>query len=230
MIGVITTILLAAQPQANTPQGAPLRSDDPPSRELSAAHDLFYQDENRRLTPDARAAMHRFGSCVVSNSRDLASRTIRSDFTSQRYRSALRQVSQNNSGCFRQSGRLSATGLMFAGALAEALLRQGTTPINVRLARAADAPATMAFSQSDRVSLCTVRSVPDQAAALFASSPGSEAEQAAIVALAPAVRLCSQGGPEVRATPAGLRAMLATAAFRTVADLPESPAVVSLGN
>lgn len=217
MSGLLIALAVAAQPPQQPPE-PPLRSDMPPERQLSPAHDLFYEDLERNLTPQALVALRSFGQCVVSNSRDMAARTIRSDFTSRRYRNALRQLARNNQGCLRVRGRLSGTGLMFAGAVAEALLREDPAPINVRLARAADSPPPPAYAPTDRVALCTVRSVPDQVASLFASEPGSGGENDAIAALAPAVRLCSQGGPEVQVPPAGLRAMLATAAYRVVTN------------
>jgi hypothetical protein len=220
-------ITLALLLQSQTPQQPqPLRPEGPPARQLTPAHDLF--DENTRVpSPAARTALHRFSRCVVGNSRELAARTLRDDFTSQRYRTSLRQLSRNNEGCFRQSGRMRAGGLMFAGALAEALLEGSSTRLNVRLARAVAAPATRHFSQSDRVAICTVRSVPDQIGSLLATEPGGAAEEAAVAELHPVMRMCAQGGAEIRSPAAGVRAMLATAAFRSIENGPEGSAAAA---
>lgn len=211
---VLVALILAAQAPSQ-PQPQPLPSGDPPPRELTPGHDLFYED-SRVPTPAARAAIHAFGRCVVGNSRELAARTLRDDFTTQRYRSSLRLLSRNNEGCFRQSGGMRFSHLILAGAMAEALLKESSTPLNTRLARAAASGPTPSFSLTDRVAVCTVRSVPDQVAALFATEPGGAGEDAAVATLVPVMRICAQGSAEIRGTAAGMRAMLATAAFRAI--------------
>jgi hypothetical protein len=67
------------------------------------------------------------------------------------------------------------------------------------------------------MALCVVRSVPDDIARLFATEVGSDAEAQALRALEVRARACAQGGPRLTIAPAGLRAMFATASFRTVA-------------
>lgn len=216
MTPILFALALAAQPAPAPAAERPLPSDFPPPRELTAAHDIFYQEEDRQLRPAAHMEIHAFGRCAASNSPEIASRMLRQDFTSQAYRSSIRQLSRNNEGCFRRRGRMQFAPLLLAGAVAEAFLVRTETPLNVRLARAAAGPATPAFSPSDRVAICTVRSMPDQVAVLLAATPASADEEEAARALAPAVQLCAQGGPQVRATTPGLRAIIATAAFRTV--------------
>ena len=206
-----------APPQAPEP---PLREEFPPSRTLSPAHDM-YEDEFRVPTPAARTELHRFAACVAERSRDLAVETLRRDFTTARYRNALRSLARNNESCFRRRS-LYASGLPFAGSLAEHLLNRDPAPLNVRLARSADQPAPRPFSATDRVSLCVVRSVPDDVARLLATEIGSEAESQAVAALGLAVRVCSQGGPRLVTPAAGLRAIVATAAFRTLHSAAEA--------
>ena len=104
--------------------------------------------------------------------------------------------------------------LILAGAIAERLIEREGGPVNVRLARAALRPATPTFSLSDRAANCVVRSVPDDVARLFDSEVAGDSEAAAADALRPVLAACLGTGQPVEATAAGLRAILATAAFR----------------
>ncbi|MGE3420320.1 MAG: hypothetical protein AB7I42_30075 [Bradyrhizobium sp.] len=212
---LVLGLVLQAQQPAPQPQPPPLRSEGVGGRTITPAHDT-YEREFRLTTPAARAELHGFAGCVVGRSRELAIEVLGHDFTTARYRNALRLLARNNERCFSRRRSLSASGLPFAGSLAEQLLSQNPTPLNVRLARAVAEPAPRAFSASDRISLCVVRSVPDDVARLLAAEMGSTEENDAVAALDLAVRACSQGGPRLETPPAGLRAILATAAFRTV--------------
>lgn len=213
---------LAFQAQQPAPQPPPLRSEGVGGRTITPAHDT-YEQEFRVTTPAARAELHGFAGCVVGQSRQLAIEVLGRDFTTARYRNALRSLARNNERCFSRRRSLYASGLPFAGSLAEQLLGQDPRPLNVRLARAAVEPAPRAFSASDRISICVVRSVPDDVARLLAAEMGGAQENQAVNALELAIQACSQGGPRLVTPPAGLRAMLATAAFRVVQGAP-SPA------
>jgi len=221
MNAMMLALALALQTQPPPQPAPPLRSEGPPSREITPAHDIF-EDEFRVPTPAARIELHGFAACVVERSPELATETLQRDFTSIRYRNALRQLARNNESCFPRRGALRASGLPFAGSLAEHLLEQDQTPLNVRLAHAAGQPALRPFSATDRISLCVVRSVPDDVARLLAAEIGSEEENQAVEALGLAVRVCSQGGPRLVTPAAGLRAIVATAAFRTIHSANEA--------
>lgn len=216
MIGFIVAVLLAAQPQANTPPGAPLRSDDPPSRELTAAHDLFYEDEHRADADGARQALEAFGICLAERNAVVARSTLTMDFNSRAYGNRLRQLYRGNGDCFRERGSMRFGNLALAGAMAERLIERDPAPLNVRLARAALGPAAATYSPTDRIAMCVVRSVPDQVAALFAASVVSTAEAEAARALEPAFNACNQARTRMTMTIAGARAMLATAAYRSL--------------
>lgn len=219
---ILISMALAAQQPAQ-PAQRPLPSDPPRAAEATPAHEIFYQDERSPLSARAREVMHEFGRCAAQRSPDMAARTLSMNFTSTAYRNAMSQLSRNNEGCLDGARRMRGAGLLFAGALAEGLLDRGEAPLNARLARAATGAATPAYSPSDRVAICVVRSVPDQVATLFDTAPASDGEEAAMQQLLPAFEMCAQGGPQVRGNEAGLRAMLATAAFRSVgADIARS--------
>jgi hypothetical protein len=164
----------------------------------------------------ARQAMHRFGTCVADRSPAKASQTLALGFGTHGYRLGLRTLANNNRDCFR-SGRMRSPGLAFAGAIAERLLMRDPAPLNARLARAVAQPASAALSPSDAIAMCVVRSAPDDVARLFSTGVASTAETAAAASLQVAVNLCSRGKPRLETNIEGLRSILATAAFRTLA-------------
>lgn len=211
---LLLSLALTSQPQPPAPQ--PLPSDPPRAAEATPANEIFYQDERAPLNADARSKLLEFGRCAAARSPDMTARTLRMNFTTAAYRNGISQISRNNNGCLQGARRMRGGGLLFAGALAEGLLDRDPAPLNVRLARAAAGAATPAYSPSDRVAICVVRSVPDQVAGLLDTAPASAGEQAAVRELLPAFEMCAQNGPRISSNEAGLRAMLATAAFRTV--------------
>lgn len=217
MTPILIAFALAAQPQPPQPENPPpLQQDVPASRELTPAHDLFY-DDVPVSSAEARIAMQRFGSCVADRSQELAAGTIASDFTTRTYRSRLDRLVQANNDCFRDGGRrMRSSRLLLAGAIAEALIERDAQPLNVRLARAAMQPATRAYSASDQIAICVVRSLPDEVARLMAAEVGSAEEEAATAALAPGLSACAGQNRGVDSNSAGLRAILATAAYRSI--------------
>ena len=211
---ILLALTMIVQNTSPQPNKGPLPADPPPAREMSPAHDLFYEDENKS-SPEARAAIQRFGACVAGRSPELASETLRRDFTTRSYRAGLDRLKRANQDCFRR-GRMRSSSLLFAGAIAEELLERDRQPLNVRLARVASQPAPPAYSLTDRMAICVVRSVPDETGRLFATEVGSAEEDAAARALAPAIVACSALNRPVQVNSAGLRAILATAAFRSL--------------
>ena len=175
----------------------------------------------------ARKTLAGFADCVAAASNGKASELLQRDFRSASYRSGLTALSRNNEGCARQaglSGKMRMATLAFAGALAEGMIERQGKPVNALLARAAAAPAAPTYSFTDTVAMCVVRSAPDQVATLFASDVASDAETAAITALGQPAALCARAAEAKKPlsiSPAGLRAMLATAAFRSIASLKD---------
>lgn len=167
-------------------------------------------------SPGARRAVQQFGACVADQSPEKAARTLAMDFRSPTYRSALNNLARANEGCFGYRGAMRSSRLLFAGAIAERLMARDPAPLNARLVRAAARSSPPARSPSDAIAMCVVRSAPDESARLFASEVASGAEAQAIEVLGIAVRLCSQGQRPLLTNAEGLRAMLATAAFRNV--------------
>ena len=174
-------------------------------------------------TPEGRAALAAFAGCIVRSSPDKVRSALTRDFRTLGYREELKALTVSNHGCLNdwegaqrsRRVKLRAGGLPFAAALAEAMMKRDATPLNVRLVRAAgiDAPT---YSPADKVAMCLARSDPDDAAALLNAPIASGDEVTAAGALAPALKLCTQG-TSVVLEPYGLRAILATASFRLLA-------------
>ncbi len=216
---LLMALMLAAQdPPSPTPPLPPLPTEMPPPRDITPAHSLFYEDADTAQTAaQARTTVHAFGRCVARYSAGMAAETLAMDFRSRAYRTRLRTMANNNrESCFRRRGRMRTDSLLFAGGIAEGLLARDSAPLNARLARAALNPATPSFSPSDTIAVCVVRSVPDDVARLFATEVASEAETQALAAIAPLVEACNRTGRPFSATHPGLRAILATAALRSV--------------
>lgn len=177
-------------------------------------------------TREARLALESYGRCTAERERGEAARVLAMDFTKPTYRTGLRMLSQEaERECAKPAvgpgGVMRGSNLLFAGEVAEALLEAGPDPVGPRLAKAATVTGAQGFSPTDKVALCIVRSVPDQVAGLFATDRESAAETAAIGALDMPLRLCTRAAAittPMTISPAGLRAMLATAAFRSIAS------------
>ncbi|MGN3973159.1 hypothetical protein [Tsuneonella sp. SYSU-LHT278] len=170
-------------------------------------------------TRASRVALEQWAGCVARGSTGEATRVLTMDFTSPAYQRALMTLSRESRDCVRFQGQLRAGGLLFAGEMAEALLEQPGDTLVARLARAATGPETKAFSFTDKVAVCTVRSAPNEVAALFATARDSAEEAAALGQVSAVMGLCAKAAEATKPlsiNPAGLRAMLATAAFRSV--------------
>jgi hypothetical protein len=182
-------------------------------------------DEGAANARGSRIALEQWAGCVARSNVGEATRVLKMDFRSPTYDRALRLLAQDSRDCIRFQGTLRSGGLLFAGELAEALIEQPGEPLVNRLARVAASPAAESFSLTDKVAICTVRSAPNEVAALFASERQSENETAALAQASAVMGLCAKAAEANRPlsiNPAGLRAMLATAAFRSVASLKDN--------
>ncbi|MEG3180568.1 hypothetical protein [Sphingomonas sp. LT1P40] len=222
MIVAALILMLGVQ---ETPQ-PPLPAGDPnPGPRSDRLEDL----EQRRQplpasTPAGLRAIQQFGACVADASTAKARTTLSGDFRTPAYRRAMDQMVEANRMCpsFRGYNRLRASRLLFAGAVAERLIERDGVPVNRELAKAATKPAASSYSPTDTAAMCVVRSVPDDVAKLFATEIATPAEQSAAAGLQPAMAMC-MNSRRVEVTTDGLRAMLATAAFRSIHAASAAP-------
>lgn len=169
----------------------------------------------------ARAALGAFGRCVAAEEPEESARVMGLDFTTARYRTALRLLADEArrdcaDDAVGSGNALRSANLLMAGVIAEGLLGRHAEPLNVRLARAAQA-GVPTYSPTDAIAQCLARSLPDQTARLFASGPASAQEAATAGELQAATPACARvTGTDIRmeASVPALRAMLATATFR----------------
>ena len=204
------------------------RENEIPAVDDSSREKLEYNSERDREAAAARdkegrLAMKAYGQCVARLAPKEAGRVLSMNFTTAAYRTGLKMLSdEGRRSCASASvgkGTMRSPGILFAGELAEALIRSDATPARNALAKAAMAPATPHFSHTDRIAICAVRSAPDQVAALFDTERDSAAETKALNDLSYPVAWCAKAADtkkQLEINPAGLRAMLATAAFRSI--------------
>ena len=169
-----------------------------------------------RSSPEALRTVQSFGTCIADASTAKASATLASDFRTPGYRRAMDQLVEANRLCAASRGwsRMRASRLLLAGAIAERLIERDGNAVNRELARAAALPAASTYSPTDSAAMCVVRSVPDEVGKLFASDIATAQEDAAAAAITPVMARCLNS--PVAITNDGLRAMLATAAFRSI--------------
>ena len=210
---------LAAQVEPSTPPDIPAADDTTLDESLKdLERDRAFQRGDRSA---ARLALEGWASCVARKNASEARRVLSMDFTTATYGRAIRMLAEEDKACMGFRGKMRAGGLLFAGEMAEALL-ESEGPVASALARAASGPATTAFSFTDKVAVCVVRSVPNEVASLFATARNSDQEAAALRSHALPRGMCARAAEAkkpLEVSPSGLRAMLATAAFRTVAGM-----------
>jgi len=172
-----------------------------------------------------RAVLHGFAQCVASRRARQARAVLAGDLRDEATERALRQVAIDERTCL-MGGRLNFPSLLFAGGMAEVLLR-GDAPRGTLAGRVALDPARpplQARDDMELMSLCVVRAVPAGVEALLSTSVGSAEENAAIAAVSPNVGECLTEGVNARVNRAGLRAMLTLAAYRLVQHNAAAPA------
>ena len=228
--------LLAALPvAAATAQVPPINSNISASERPAFLDSLEQADRDRYQqlegASQARQALEAYGRCTAQRNHGEASRVLGLDFTSSQYRTGLRMLSREaERRCAEEAvgnGQAMRSGnLLFAGAVAEALIEDDSTPLNVRLVQNA-ATEAQTYSPTDAVAMCLARSLPDQVAAMFAATPDSEDETQAIAPLMQAVPACAQAvglNAQLELSVPALRAMIATASYRLLSSSGDSDA------
>jgi hypothetical protein len=202
----------------------------------SATGSAIAQDRTQSPPPEPRAedllALRQFARCAVLNDRRRAAALLVDDYTSETYGIALRRLVTGNNSCLPPGSRLQFGGVLFAGNLAELLLRR-TAPrgtLAERVAYNAAAAPIRARSEGDVMSMCVVRAAPVEIDALLDAAPGSAEETAAVRAITPQIGPCLVSGVAMRFNRPGLRAVLALAAYRLVRHNAATAAVATAGN
>jgi len=212
---ILSAILLALQVAPAEQSVDAAAPSSPVSPRASASVDLSSTDADR----EARVMMAKYAACIADSSADKVAEVLTRDFRTTEYRNGLRNLSRANEGCARQvglNGSLRMSGLRFAAALAEDMMRRDPAPLNVRLAKAASGTEAVTYAPSDAMAMCIARSAPDEVAGLLSSAPGTVDEQGALAKLEPIAAMCSRN-ETFEISPVGLRSIVATASYRLLA-------------
>lgn len=176
--------------------------------------------ENVRLDAEPSSAEHiqilaRYSRCVAHEWPGQARRILGMDFRTERYLRDLRRLAFENSRCLGH-GALRFSPLLFAGGMAEQLLRerQALSALPAHVALDASRPPFAARDETEMMSLCAVRAAPADVAALLQTEPASRAESDALAAIAPRLAECLGTGNQVRVNRIAARSLLALAAYR----------------
>lgn len=159
--------------------------------------------------------LHRFAHCTARRHTIRARRLLAMDFRTADYERELVRLADVNSSCV-PPGRLRAAAMLFAGGMAESLLRwrlEGRD-LAARTAHDPNRPPIAARGETEVMSLCTVRAAPAEVTALFATEPASAQEAAAVRALTPHIRQCLAAGVTANLNRPAVRSLLALAAYR----------------
>jgi hypothetical protein len=180
---------------------------------------------DRPADPLALLAMHNFAACAVDRTPHGAEALLALDFRTKEYRDTLNRFGQGHEDCAPNT-ELIFDGVFFAGGIAERLLHnKGDAAAVARLLAYDPArPALRARDENELTALCIDRQAADQATALFATDPGSDAETTAFRALGPAIISCVRAGRTMKLQRPVLRAMMALAAWRIVSEPAPSSA------
>jgi hypothetical protein len=169
----------------------------------------------RPLTKTEVFILHGFSRCLAEKRSREAQAILASGYDEAGSRDALRKIASRGIDC-APIGRLKVSGILFAGAMAEALLRPliRDGSLGDRVALDSAAPPLVARGEVEVMSLCTVRAAPEQVRALFATEAESDAETAAIRAMSAQLTGCLGHDIRLVTNRPALRAVLALAAWR----------------
>lgn len=160
--------------------------------------------------------LHEFSRCAARRGPTRARSILALDFRTAEYQRRLRGLAYDSSRCLPPGGVLRFSSFLFAGGMAETLLRQQSEAGELveRVAYDPAQPAIRARDDSEMVFLCTVRAAPRQVAALLGTEVASDREAALLGELTTHAGRCLTEGGRIGINRVGLRALLALAAHR----------------
>jgi hypothetical protein len=162
-------------------------------------------------------AMHNFGACVVRMTPAGAEEVLAMDFRTDEYREKLSRLAKGHDRCTRPRTELRFNGVLFAGAMAEALLEEPGRRVLTRLSAAEDLAAPVAArSPLEAMALCGVITRPAAVGRLLESDVASDKEAEAIEALSPTLSACLTGADKAELNVPAVRSIVALAAWRIV--------------
>ncbi|HEX2762892.1 MAG TPA: hypothetical protein VHM92_03465 [Allosphingosinicella sp.] len=167
------------------------------------------------------ATVHVFADCVTGKYPAAVRKLLALDYRKKEYSNALHRLLDASNSCTPFAwGRLRSSNLLLVGAFAEQMLPKtlAGVPLADRIAYDPSKPPVAARDDGEYLGLCLARTMPAETAALLATRPVSWDEGSAADALTPGMGPCLRSGARARVNMAGLRALLALAAYRLVSQ------------
>jgi len=168
--------------------------------------------------PAAIQSLYQVGQCIAARSPETARRVLAMDFESSEYRRMLKAMGSGSAPCLAPGTDYRSSGLLFAGSIAEGLLKTEFNGTDLAASFAFD-PARApidARSASEEMALCMVMRAPRQTADLLQTPPASREEAADEDLLAPLLSDCLKKGAKLELNRPAMRSLLALAAYRIV--------------
>lgn len=160
--------------------------------------------------------MHNYGACVAKLDKSRARQLLAMDYRSDEYTTALIKLADRNKRCVPPGGQLRFQPILFAGAVAEELLKSGGRDQDLVQRLSVD-PVKIAApvrSDLDDMALCTITRKPAESAQLLATRPVSKEESAVIRSLAPTLTDCLRHDLKATFNVPALRSIIALNAWR----------------
>jgi hypothetical protein len=159
--------------------------------------------------PEAEAIriMSVYARCVVDDDPRQAAALVESDRRSPDYQKNMRFFAIREKGCMPQFGRLKMQPVIFAGMMAEELMRRKHVDVST-LGGLSGLPAATS------VTTCLMQTQAQQVAGLFRTAPASRDEARSLALLKTAETQCPGVQPSPATSPVMLRAQLALLGYR----------------
>ena len=171
-------------------------------------------------------AAHNFGACIVGYTPEGAKQVLSLDDRSEEYSRKLHELAKGHvDRCALGGWRYKFSPSLISGGMAEALLKSN--------GHQADLPKKLAYDPSrqpiaargplEEMALCAVMKDPQETIRIFSTQPATVAEAEAMGPMTDVLTKCLKKDTQVELNKAGIRALLALAAWRVV-NTPEGAA------
>ena len=171
-------------------------------------------------TPEKVAiqAVHNFGACAVSRTPQGARELLAIDYRAADFQARMRTYLKGHARCMPFNGAIGSREVLFAGSLAEALLKADVkrSQLPQRIAFDPQREVIAARSPAEEMALCTVFQAPQATAKLFETEPATSEEDRAVNPLADVLPRCLKKETQLTLNKPALRSLLALAAYRIV--------------
>ncbi|MEG3126220.1 hypothetical protein [Sphingomonas sp. GB1N7] len=176
---------------------------------LIAAPVLAQKLSFKAVQPDPAAVriMDVYARCVVARNPDQAIKIISSDYRTDLYRAEIRDLAMKQKSCVPRAGKLKFQPVIFAGMMAEDLMRRSHADIS-------DLGRLPTPSKFNGAIECVVQTEPKLVSELFRTTPASSEELTAIFRLQPTLNDCLPREQAPLTNNVILRAQLALASYR----------------